>query len=273
MDDSRITSLLDVEQFNKSKQLCSFKIEDKAEAYKWVELKLIQFKYLTMKKKEKGILRIYLCKVTGYSQQQITRLIRQYKEGGKVKLKGYKRYNPNIKYTKEDIDLIAKTDKLHNNPSGPSLVKTLKRMINVYNKEEFRNISNISSSYIYVLRKQYKYRRKARYYRDTKPTVVPIGHRKIPYAEGKPGYIRIDSVHQGDKDNEKGIFHINGVDITTQYEIIYSVPQISEMYMKEVIERIINSFPFKIFGFHSDNGSEYINYTIATLLNKLLVKT
>src|ERR1022692_2606008 len=31
-------------------------------------------------------------------------------------------------------------------------------------------------------------------------------------------------------------------------------------------------FPFQIRGFHSDNGSEFINHTVASLLNKLLVE-
>src|SRR5450759_833430 len=33
-----------------------------------------------------------------------------------------------------------------------------------------------------------------------------------------------------------------------------------------------NQFPFRILGFHSDNGSEYINHTVARLLDKLLIE-
>lgn len=35
---------------------------------------------------------------------------------------------------------------------------------------------------------------------------------------------------------------------------------------------IINQYPFHIFEFHADNGSEYINHVVAKLLNKLLIK-
>jgi transposase InsO family protein len=272
MDDSRIDSLQLVNEFNNSNDSCSFKIEDKADAYNWIQKKLVQFSYITLCKKEKGLIRLYLQKITGYSQQQLTRLIAKYIKTGKVTLKPYIRFNPKIKYSKKDIDLIAKTDRLHNNPSGPSLVATLKRMLEVYKDKLFVNVALISVSYIYVLRSSYNYRQKSNYYVHTKPTVVPIGHREIPYANGIPGYIRIDSVHQGDKDNEKGIYHVNAVDITTQYEIIFAVPQISEKYMAPVIEAIINAFPFNIFAFHSDNGSEYINHNVADILNRLLVK-
>ncbi len=38
-----------------------------------------------------------------------------------------------------------------------------------------------------------------------------------------------------------------------------------------VLEALLPSFPFVIHGFHSDNGSEYINRHVAKLLNKLLM--
>ena len=38
-----------------------------------------------------------------------------------------------------------------------------------------------------------------------------------------------------------------------------------------VLEAILHQFPFRIRGFHSDNGSEFLNYKVQQLLNKLLV--
>ena len=35
---------------------------------------------------------------------------------------------------------------------------------------------------------------------------------------------------------------------------------------------MLAQFPFGIHGFHSDNGSEFINHTVAKLLNKLLIE-
>src|SRR5260370_27015706 len=35
---------------------------------------------------------------------------------------------------------------------------------------------------------------------------------------------------------------------------------------------MLRQFPFRIRGFHSDNGSEFINHTLANLLNKLLIE-
>ena len=38
------------------------------------------------------------------------------------------------------------------------------------------------------------------------------------------------------------------------------------------MEAMLHQFPFRIQGFHTDNGSEFINHTVAKLLEKLLVE-
>ena len=76
-------------------------------------------------------------------------------------------------------------------------------------------------------------------------------------------------MHQGDLDGIKGVYHINAVDEVTQFEIVASVEKISEAYLIPILEQIIEQFPFKIISLHSDNGSEYINFTVAKLLKKL----
>ena len=79
-------------------------------------------------------------------------------------------------------------------------------------------------------------------------------------------------MHQGDKDGIKGLYHINAVDEVTQYEVVCSVEQISERYLIPVLEGLLADFPFKLQEFHSDNGSEFINHTVAKLLNKLNIQ-
>ena len=100
---------------------------------------------------------------------------------------------------------------------------------------------------------------------------VNIGERKKPYPEGKPGYLRVDSVHQGDLDKEKGVYHIHLVDEVTQWDVQLSCEGISEQFLLPVLEEALSLFPFEILNFHSDNGSEYINKTVAKLLEKLRV--
>jgi len=101
---------------------------------------------------------------------------------------------------------------------------------------------------------------------------VAIGERRKPNPCGEPGYLRIDTVHQGDQDGEKGVYHINAVDEVTQMEVVCAVEKISEGYLIPVLAMMIEFFPFKINGIHSDNGSEYINKKVAKLLEKLLIE-
>ena len=51
-----------------------------------------------------------------------------------------------------------------------------------------------------------------------------------------------------------------------------ATPQISELWLLPVLEAMLQQFPFTIRGFHSDNGSEFINYTVARLLGKPLIE-
>lgn len=88
----------------------------------------------------------------------------------------------------------------------------------------------------------------------------------------EPTFIRIDTIHQGDQDKQKGVYHINAVDEVTQFEVMCTVEKISEHYLIPAIDQRLNCFPFVIKGFHSDNGSEYINYKVAELLQKLLIE-
>jgi hypothetical protein len=101
---------------------------------------------------------------------------------------------------------------------------------------------------------------------------VSIGERRRPEANGRPGYLRVDTVHQGDLDGSKGVYHINAVDEVTQWQVVGATAQISEAYLLPVLIAILDQFPFRIRGFHSDNGSEFINHRVAELLNKLLIE-
>ena len=49
-----------------------------------------------------------------------------------------------------------------------------------------------------------------------------------------------------------------------------SCERISEAYLLPVLDELLQSFPFVIRGFQSDNGSEFINGPVVRLLNKLL---
>jgi hypothetical protein len=84
----------------------------------------------------------------------------------------------------------------------------------------------------------------------TRPTPAALGERR-PEPEGRAGYLRIDTVHQGDRNGVKGVYHINAVDEVTQWQIVGATPHISEAWLKPVLESMLEQFPFHIRGSHS----------------------
>ena len=243
-----------------------------AQRYQWIQTTLVKFNYLALNKAEKGILRRYLMKVTGYSRAQLTRLLRQYKKNGQ--LCRQPRSTPQFarRYGDVDIGLLAHMDTLHDTPSGARLKKLCERADKVYGQTEYRRLAEISVAHLYNLRRSHAYRQRRRHLEKTRPKVTSIGERRKPVPDGQPGYLRIDTVHQGDLDGNKGVYHINAVDEVIQWEVVVSVEKISEAYLVPALRLLFDQFPFVILNFHSDNGSEYINHQVATLLDKLRIE-
>lgn len=272
MNDSHMVSITQIKEFIKVSKTIEFRGASRKEKYQWLETVLLRFRYYTLRKKEKSILKKYMMKMTGYSDAQMTRLINRKKKWGKILTSSTKRNRfPKI-YTPEDTARLIETDNAHQRLSGPATKRILEREYKIFGKEEYKRIQNISSSHIYNLRATRQYTSHSLTIKKTNPVKVNIGERRKPYPQGEPGFIRVDSVHQGDLDKEKGVYHINMVDEVTQWEILGCVEKISEYYLEPLLEDLLDQYPFVLHGFHSDNGSEFINRVVAKLLNKLMIQ-
>lgn len=272
MNDSNLNAIGQIENFLEGVKDVEFRTESINEKYKWIQKMLIRFEYIALNKNDKGMLFKYVQKMTGYSRQQISRLIYQYKKKGFIERNLFNRYKFPRKYSEYDIKLLVKTDNLHRRLSGPATKKILEREYLIYRNEAYKNIANISSAHIYNFRENKYYKKNALFLTGTKPTAINIGERSAPRPYGRPGYIRVDSVHQGDLDGEKGLYHIDTVDEVTQFQIVAAVERINEACLIPVLIQILEQYPFTIIQFHSDNGSEFINHKVAALLNSLLIK-
>ena len=184
----------------------------------------------------------------------------------------YQRTKFATRYTGADVHLLAYVDKAHGNLSGPATCRILEREHSEYGQAAYVRLASISVAHLYRLRNSVGYRKRNTSYQPTRPTPIPIGERRKPQPRGEPGFLRIDTVHQGDQQGRKGLYHINAVDEVTQWEIVAATPQISELWLLPVLESILEQFPFVIRGFHSDNGSEFINYNVVRLLDKLRIE-
>ena len=246
---------------------------DKKARYDFIQSTLKQFHYRALNKRQKGIVRRFLLQVTGYSRQQLTRLIQQYLKSGVVQQRGtIKPLGFKRKYTAIDIALLADMDERYNTPSAAVIKKLCERAYSIFDETEYKNIANISVSHLYNLRSSAGYQKQRRNFEKTKSRQVAIGDRRKPNTTGNPGYIRVDTVHQGDQDGVKGVYHINAVDEVTQYEVVLSCSRISEQFLIPILTEMLEIFPFDISDFQADNGSEYINRHVAELLNKLNIE-
>ena len=261
-----------IREFLAASEEFRFEAKDREEVYGWVTKTLVEQEYGGQKREAKGLVRSYIGKMTGLSRAQVTRLIRRYQESGVVKERSYRRNRFAIHYQPVDIELLAAVDEAHETLSGPATQKILYREFHDYGDESYRRLAAISAPHIYNLRKSRVYRDQKIFYRKTRPVQVAIGERRRPDPQGRPGYLRIDTVHQGDLEGIKGVYHLNAVDEVTQWQIVGATAHISEAWLMPVLEAMLRQFPFGVLGFHSDNGSEFINHTVAKLLNKLLVE-
>lgn len=272
MDDSETTSLEQIRAFLAGSEDVRFSGRNRTDVYRWTERTLVRLEYASLKRDGKGLVRRYVARMTGLSRAQITRLIAGYAKTGEVRPAPYQRRRFPSRYTKGDVDLLAYVDKSHGNLSGPATRRILEREYSEYGQAVFERLAKLSVAQIYRFRNTEAYRKKNGSYQPTRPVAIPIGERRKPRPAGRPGYLRIDTVHQGDRDGSKGLYHINAVDEVTQWQIVSATPQISEYWLIPVLEQLLAQFPFTIRGFHSDNGSEFINYTVARLLEKLLIE-
>lgn len=270
MDDTQIKTLEEIEQFLKSSRAIAFKGVRREQIYRWIESILKKFDYFELKRKGKGFVKEYLQRLSGFSRAQMTRLVLKYLLEGAIRPSRGLRNRFPAKYTNADKRLLALTDNAHGRLSGPATKHILERQHGVYGDKRFARLQGISIAQIYRFRKSRVYREHEQTFAKTRSVCLAIGVRCKPDPQGRPGYIRVDTVHQGDLDKKKGVYHVNMVDEVTQWEIVTCVEAISEAHLGPALKVALARFPFKILNFHSDNGGEFINDTVAKLLNKLL---
>lgn len=275
MNEGQVRTLEQVRQVVAGTQALEFRrAEDDEGRYSWIESVLRRFDYRQLPRTERGPVLAYLQHLSGYSRAQVTRLVSRWTSGKRL-IKEYRAPEHAFarRYTAADVALLAEVDRAMATLSGPATACVLRRQREVFGDARFQRLGSISVGHLYNLRNSAPYRAQRVMLTKTRPTqAATIGVRKAPAPQGRPGFIRIDSVHQGDLDGTKGLYHINAVDCVTQWQVVASVRTISEVHLLPVIEQMLAQFPFEILGFHADNGSEYVNHQVAKMLDKLRIE-
>ena len=278
----RVRTLDQVRAFVEGSEAVDFTGADRGSVYEFVRRALVRLDYGQLGKSDKGLVRRYLAKVTGRSRAQLTRLIGQHRETGRIEDRrgGAPAHPFERRYTRADIRLLAVVDAAMGQMSGPATRALMRRQYEMFGDGRFERLARLSNGHLYNLRRSVSYRRRRTVVGKTQATHNAIGQRRKPQPGGQPGYVRVDTVHQGDHDGAKacprmspsgGVYHINMVDDVTQFQFVGTVQAISERFLLPVLEGLIKAFPFVVQGIHADNGSEYVNHRVAALLNKLRI--
>jgi len=277
----RVRTLQDLRDFTAGNDSFDLEPVSRCDAYRFIEATYKQFDYPHLGKADKGALKAYLGKATGLSRSQLTRLIGQCRKTGTLRDRRGTPGKPYPRrYTPEDVALLAETDRLHETLSGPAIRHICRRQYQGFGDQRYRRLASISVGHLYRLRKTPAYQRRNRRFRSTQSVKAPtIGERRRPQPDGRPGFLRIDTVHQGDLhglwgcETVKGVYYLNGVDEVTQWEAVVAVPALTRRFVQPALRQVLEqTFPFEILGLHADNGSEFVNHATEKLLHELEVE-
>lgn len=273
-NDENIRSLDDIRTFLDAAEVfdldprCSRK-----ERARWVHERLVRFKYLTLRKRDKSTVFAYLLRVSGLCEKQLDRHIAAYKRGEKL-CRPYERHTFAPVYTHADVEFLAHTDDLHAGEHGKLNGMAIQEICVEERRRgnaRFDHLAAASVATIYRLRQTKRYREQSQSISRTKPVQNGIGIRRKPEPEGIPGFVRVDTVHQGDYENRKGVYHLNLVDEVIQWEAPFAVEELAMSTVGPAIEEALGFFPFTIQNVHSDPGGEFINEVVAALLQRLVI--
>jgi hypothetical protein len=228
---------LSVEQiraFLEASRPIDFEGKKRQEVYEGITGTLRRQRYREQGEPVRGLLKRYVAKMTRRSRAQVTRLVGRYLEHSEVKPSTARRHSYASRFTRGDLELLARVDEAHETLSGPGTKKILEREFQQYQNAAYERLASISAAHIYNLRKRRHYRECWMNYTKTRPVQVSIGERRRPQPEGKPGYLRVDTAHQGDLDGIKGVYHINAVDEVTQWQVVGSVAAVTQSHLEPV---------------------------------------
>ena len=278
MNETRLRTIEQVQQFLAGSQEIEFSAAGgDQERYEHISRVLRRFDYPRLRRADKGVILSYLRRTSGYSRPQLTRLVSRWEGNRLASVPLAKRYSAPVcafarKYSPADVALLVEMDTANADVCGPAIAHLLRRAYSVYGESKYERLAKLSVSHLYNLRKSAGYQAQRTSFTKTRPVVNSIGVRKAPRPDGRAGFVRIDSVHQGDLDKVKGVYHITSVDSASQWEVVACVQGISEAFLLPVLHQILDQYPFVLRGFHSDNGSEYINKKVAEMLEKLRIE-
>jgi len=190
MNEKRLVTLEQLKEFLAATEEVAFRgCGEDEDRYRHIVEVLQRFAYRGLGKADKGVVLRYLMRTTGYSRQQLTRLVAKWSaKGCLVKAYGAPSKGFARRFTEADVALLAETDALHNTLSGPATRHLMRRALETYGDARYARLATISVGHLYNLRKRTGYRDRRQVFTKTRPTGLAIGERRAPAPDNRPGF-------------------------------------------------------------------------------------
>jgi hypothetical protein len=180
MNDEQLHTLAQIRAFVDGTVAVEFAVALE-ERYGFVARTVRRFDYAGLKRAEKAVVLRFLERVSGYSRQQLTRLVKRGCERGQL-IKGYRGSRTSFArtYTRADVLLLAHTDNLHGTLSGLATKKLMERAFELFGEARYERLAGISVAHLYNLRQREGYQRQRQVWTKTRPVSIAIGERRAP---------------------------------------------------------------------------------------------
>jgi hypothetical protein len=237
----------------------------------------IKKRYCSSSKAEKQTILDEFCKVCGYNRKYAIRLI---KRNSQLKVKTKKPGRPK-KYNHPAVMAFLRQLWISSNLACSKRLKVMIPLwLPFYEKPLTEQIKNlllrISAPTIDRVLHKIKRKHKKLGLSTTKPGSLLKKHIPIKtnqWDESRPGFVEADTVaHCGSSVSGSFIYTVNLTDIATGWTEPRAAWGKGKTGVFDALKAIETSLPFKILGFDSDNGNEFLNNFLLSYLTKRKVQ-
>ena len=169
MNDEQLHTLVQLQAFLNGTVAVEFAVAAE-ERYDFIVRTVRRFGYARLKRAQKAMVLRFLERVSGYSRQQITRLVKRGREHSPL-IKRYRGSRTSFArtYTSADVLLLAHTDSLHGTLSGLATKKLMERAFELFRDVRYERLAGISVAHLYNLRQREGYQRQRQVWTKTRP--------------------------------------------------------------------------------------------------------
>lgn len=231
--------------------------------------------YQASPRKEKGRIISLVSETTGEHRKQVIRNFAKLLRPPKPKKPPQKRGRRTL-YQSQNIvsfllDLWKKSQFICSRRLKAAIEIWLPYYTGKITEEEKTLLQKISASSIERILKNYR----SRFFKGTRVTTKPgsLLKKHIPihdnqWNDSRPGFMEADCVsHGGGSASGSYVYSVVLTDIATGWTEVEAVWEKGQQNVHQGIVAIENRLPFRLLGFDSDNGSEFINHHLYSYMN------